>query len=235
MSICSKCIKTSLLKQISYTELGKLAVFEDTAVLLACCILAKNITIVPDAYYHYCMRNDSTTHQKNENFLSDLNRMYLYVSKMAERSPYVKNIHEGLDVFFVDQCLRGLSIYYDLSNAAQFPYYLYPEDFPNGTKIVIYGAGRVGKSYYQQFSKMNSIDIVAWIDKNPTTTKNNDYQISGVDTIGKKNFDILIIAVRFEEMAIQIRQNLIKKYNVNEKKIFWKKPIGILDRYIREV
>ena len=234
LSVCSKCIRTSLLKQISCSELRNMSFLEDTAMLLACCFLADSITIIPQALYYYYMRNDSTTHRKNDNILSDINKMYVYVKECATKSTYYDIIRDGLDVFFVDQCIRGLSIYYDLSDSAKFPYYLFPMRIPEGSKVIIYGAGRVGESFYLQFSNMEGIKVVAWVDKNVADCRGGIGKVCVVDNVLKYEYDILIIAVRYEEMAMQIKQNLINYYGMQENKIVWVKPAGILDEYIRK-
>ena len=37
-------------------------------------------------------------------------------------------------------------------------------------KVVIYGAGRVGRDYYAQISRYSSCTILAWIDSYPENT-----------------------------------------------------------------
>lgn len=231
-SICSKMIRTSVAKKVVEDMNYKMRIYEDMTLITCCSILADNIVILPEVFYHYCMRTESTTHSTNLSFLKDVNYMYNTIRKYSEGQSNEEEIREGLDWFLVDQCIRGLSIYYDLKPSGQFPYYLFPDDViaPN-SRIIVYGAGRVGTSYIRQFMAENKYQIVGWVDKNTEKLPVKGITVSNIDSIEHTEFDYIVVAMKFKGMFDDICETLSDKYKVDKCKIIWKKPQGILDAY----
>lgn len=235
LSICSKCIRREILNKAYTDDILTMDMLEDTALLLSCCVYANSVYISSDSFYHYCMRNNSKTHNYNLFFLQNLNKMYCNVLTCANSNIYFDVIKKGLDAFFIDQCIRGVSIYYNLNENVRFPYYIFSKiKYLKGKKIIIYGAGRVGKSYYLQLTNEGDCEVVGWVDKNINEKNHILPNVKAVESINSVEYDYIIIALKFAEMAEQIKRELIDKYDVKEDSVIWEKPKGILDRYIKK-
>ena len=91
-------------------------------------------------------------------------------------------------------------------------------------RIIIYGAGRVGKDYYSQLVKFEKIKIVSWIDKKPDSYSYPYYAIRSLKTINTKRYDYIIIAVLNENIKEEIIAEL-KEINIPIEKMIWRKPI----------
>lgn len=93
---------------------------------------------------------------------------------------------------------------------------------PNGSKIVIYGAGKMGKNYYQSIRSSNRLDIVAILDaKSDSLLKGwSDIPILEPQMIAALKYDYVLIAVEEEKIANAIA-NELHKYETDEKKIIW--------------
>lgn len=62
--------------------------------------------------------------------------------------------------------------------------------------VVIYGAGKVGKSYYKSAIAEGECRVVAWVDKNAEEIQKKEMlPVSNTDILPTVDFDILIIAV----------------------------------------
>ena len=112
--------------------------------------------------------------------------------------------------------------------------YLFPYKLvPRGSKIVIYGAGEVGKDFYLQLNQLDNISksnkstysdekfyhIKAWVDRAFDGYEVNppfDY----VKNVNKYDFDYIIIAVVRPNMAESIKKDL-KQMGIPESKIVW--------------
>ena len=95
-----------------------------------------------------------------------------------------------------------------------FPYHLFrPHD-----RIVLYGAGEVGKSFYHQGKYQGFVDIVALVDSKPKTGQ--EMEILTAEALAGLEFDYVLIAVRFEHIADEIRKRLLA-LGVKEEKIKW--------------
>ena len=90
-------------------------------------------------------------------------------------------------------------------------------------KIILYGAGKVGKSYYEQFKQFN-VNVVLWVDKNAEFLGDN--RISSVDRISDFEQENIIVAIESEKVALTISNELNEKYGVDRNRIIWKRPLG---------
>ncbi len=85
-------------------------------------------------------------------------------------------------------------------------------------RIILYGAGDVGRDYYTQFAD-SSVDVVSWIDKNWSNLKNDISCIESIEAGITKDFDYIVIAIRNKEVVSQIKKRLISEYDVEESKV----------------
>jgi glycosyltransferase involved in cell wall biosynthesis len=84
-------------------------------------------------------------------------------------------------------------------------------------RIILYGAGEVGQTFYNQIKNSRCCRLVLWVDKN---YKNLGPPVKSPDTIMKTNFDKVIIAVLDKGVADSIRDYL-KSMNVDDDRIIW--------------
>jgi len=96
-------------------------------------------------------------------------------------------------------------------------YYLFPFDkVPKNSRIVLYGAGVVGKQFYDQITETHFCEIVLWLDKSA-----DGMLAKKPETIASLNvddYDIVVIAIENENIAGDIK-NFLRSYGVSETKI----------------
>lgn len=95
-------------------------------------------------------------------------------------------------------------------------------------RLIIYGAGNVGKDIYAQLSKYESCNIVGWVDKNYQKYAYPYCKVKSPDEINILEYDVLIIAVLRKKLADSIRQELVDK-GVIEEKIIWLPVVKLTD------
>ena len=97
-----------------------------------------------------------------------------------------------------------------------FPY----DDLPKETRVIIYGFGQVGYSYWKYINDTQCMQIVGLADKD--FLKMQEYEdVYSIDELIKKDHDYIIIAVENEETAIKIREDM-RNLNIDEKRILWR-------------
>lgn len=91
-----------------------------------------------------------------------------------------------------------------------FPY----EDVKNGEKIIVYGAGQIGKSVVASLREDNYCEVVAWIDKHPCSDEIHtpDYLNSGIE------YDHVVIGTLNRKFASEMKTKLIEM-GIEESKI----------------
>lgn len=228
--IWNKLIRTGLLKEIYLCQSNDINFGEDAASVYSCCALANKIVVTHDIFYHYVMRTDSIVRTADKNYLCNLNEMYLFMYKNFQKSSYSMILKEQLDLLLVQLCMWGINYMLDLSPRAVIPYYKFPLDkIANGNRLVIYGAGRVGQAYYRQFAADKSIKVVGWVDLRHEYYREKGFQVKSIDIIEYLEYDYIVLAFRYMDMADQVKELLISKYHVDENKLVWHEPVNILD------
>lgn len=90
------------------------------------------------------------------------------------------------------------------------------------SKIVLYGAGFVGRMFKNQIEISEYCDIVLWADKNYEKIRSTKYlPVSPPSEIQDIEYDYLVIAVEKKNMADAIKKELLP-LGVPEEKIVWK-------------
>ena len=85
-----------------------------------------------------------------------------------------------------------------------FPY----AEVPMGSRIVIYGAGKVGTECYEVQNKLGVYDIVAWVDREGERIRAD---VRFPDVLSECDFDYIIIAVESKKVYSEICAELDKK------------------------
>lgn len=88
-------------------------------------------------------------------------------------------------------------------------------------RIILYGAGVLGRSLHERIREEGRSQIVGWVDK--MTKQDADYpaEVSDVSFISDKEYDQIVIAVMKEEVATEIA-NELEVLGVPNHKIFWR-------------
>lgn len=92
--------------------------------------------------------------------------------------------------------------------------------------IVLYGAGKFGRRLYRKIKDVGKTNIITWVDKQLKADE-MDYpaEVSGIDTIQEAEFEQIVIAVMKEEVAEEIKQELLAA-GIPTEKIFWHRAYG---------
>jgi prephenate dehydrogenase len=122
--------------------------------------------------------------------------------------------------------MTGLQRRYEIKKKLfyRFPY----EVIENNARIILYGAGNVGQSYYEQIYDNVYCNLISWVDKDYDKCHDLGVQIKNIDSILESDFDIILIAVKNNLMAKDIINNLMK-IGIDPTKIVWKEPKLLLD------
>lgn len=180
------------------------------------------VSSISTCYYHYRVRNDSLSHKREGiNLLLKEDSLTFYlVSLMHELYPDISsNIIENWVLKRKMLQLKNALKQYDFN----IPFYKYPSvKTLFEKKIIVYGAGAVGRDYIMQLSEYEEISIVGWVDKNAA---NYDYEFRRVNEVSYIQYiewDMIIVAVLNEKIAETIKNDLVKQYGIEERKIVWK-------------
>ena len=111
------------------------------------------------------------------------------------------------------------------NNSYVFPYHFFKQD----SKVLIYGAGNVGKKLYEKALKDKYVNIIGIVDINAEAISWK-YPIDRVDIIEEKEYDFILISVENKKIYEEIRNLLVEKM-VPENKIVWFGKMTRKERY----
>ena len=212
-NLVTKLFKRNVIS-VSQEKVNGVFYGEDMAVTFESYYLAESISVINKPYYHYRQCNHSITHKKDVMLLSKLNEMYAYMKKLFESKNAGCLIQQELDRYFIRTINDVMPKVTGSEEIYNIKYLLPYKD--KGKKIVLYGAGRIGKDFCKQV--INAGMTCYWTDSNWKKIDNSC--IISVEEALKKEFDKIVIAIKNEEI-VQNVCNELKNKGVPESKIIW--------------
>ena len=128
--------------------------------------------------------------------------------------------------------LYGERIAYTHKVNYEFPF----DRVKKGTKIAIYGAGIVGKEYVKQIRNSGWGEVVLWVDNAWKNYVKEGFGVEPIDALLKCEYDCVVIAVRAQKIANEIKENLLN-WGVDENKIIYEMPldgIGMRNEFLKD-
>ena len=187
---------------------------EDVAILFPCILDAKKIVIMEWAKYHYRLHSQSVTANMRPDFYENVSRLYLYLYDKFKESEYHEVLLPQLDQYMRMMVRCGnLDAFIDAERKV-FPF----DKITQNAKVVLYGAGHVGKMFYYQIKQTNYCQIVAWLDKNKNGELVCGFNIDKPEAIWRNVFDYVVIALEDDNVIEKIRRDLLSK-GINSNKI----------------
>ncbi|MBE6099331.1 MAG: hypothetical protein E7197_04685 [Anaerovibrio sp.] len=102
--------------------------------------------------------------------------------------------------------------------------FLFPfEKVPLGSKILIYGAGELGQSYFRQMMYTQYCTVVGFVDKNFKQYTSRQFNVYSPDIIRELDFDYVILAFKSVGNLPEVNR-ILQENNVSQEKIIF---IGI--------
>ena len=230
-SQCTKIYRSNILKNIINRIPVKMRIGEDCLLNIIYMLEAKSIYISKKAYYHYRIHSESTVHSICEDYLNQVNILYSEMKAVFKDLENHEVLLRQLDKMIVSLAINGLNYKIGLSGSTYIPWYTFDIKGLDGKRIVLYGAGAVGKDYFFQIQKQTSMKLVLWVDQKYQELSTDNHRVSDVAMISNTEFDQILVAVKHESLAKKIIDDLSENYSVPRNCITWKQPkeIYILD------
>lgn len=216
-SLCSKIIKRELfVAQINDIKDLGIHYGEDAAVIYPIVLKTQNIAFIGECYYYHRQRKNNVIPQyiSDDYYYDKVYELYSYLRNVFIESQYREQLIRQLDYFYIASVRLGKIRYGDLSFEEE---YIFPFDkVRKGSRVILYGAGKVGQTFYKQLKRLNYCELVGWVDQNPLIYNNFDIQYP--EYISKLEYDLLIISID-SPITSEIVKNELCKRGIDENKI----------------
>lgn len=221
-SIWSKLFKREFIKKCYSPLPNEQQYGEDLLCLCRCILESHRIVLIKKAMYHYVIGENTLSHLKyNEYMIKEVRLWNCFINILQEYNCY--EFLKGSAYYFLKNRMIDV-ISADSSIKIPIPQFYYKDlDLIRHKKIVIFGAGKVGRDYYTQISKYQYCEIVAWIDSNWYEYHFDYAEVVNIEKVLSIQWDLVIIAVKDKVIGMEI-MDLLVKMGVDIEKINWQEP-----------
>lgn len=176
--------------------------------------------------YMYLWRLDEVYPEYQASYMEDSRRAKI-IHYSGEKKPWQHPDLEMADAFWE---MARKTVYYEeilFHNIAPhkqsnlFQNHIFPfEKMPKGSRIILYGAGDVGKTLYAQNEVTNYVKILLWVDKNPEKVSVEAGLVCGLEELLRfpQVYDSILIAIKDERICREVKENLVAQ-GISEDKI----------------
>lgn len=105
------------------------------------------------------------------------------------------------------RCIKGMLLY-------KFP----KRKVKRNTDIVIWGAGNMGKAYFEYINCFKYCNVILWCDSNYAVKMGEGLDVKSPEIIGKYKFDYVVIAIESVYASKNVK-NILINMGIDEKKI----------------
>lgn len=219
-----KLFKTVLARKVFEEIEPKIYFGEDAEFMYRYILQCKSIRVTELCKYYYRMRGSSASHSAHNDFMTNLNILYLSMRKAFIGHPCEARLMEQLQAYIAHYLctVPGRMGFSEKTRFIKYVNPMYNELLDK--KVALYGAGVVGKDYYLHMIR-NGISPAIWVDRRYNELQSN-YQIKPIEELLTAEYDCIVIAVLEKELAEGITDELIE-LGINQKLIIWKQPIRV--------
>ncbi len=134
-----------------------------------------------------------------------------------------ENIRQEIEKKFMVQKLVDI-IHPSFWEKVNLHSYIFPfEKVEHNKKVIIYGAGTVGKAYINQLTATKYAEIVLWCDSSFRDYEWLDWEITNPEEIMNCQYDYIVIAIKNKKVAMEILNTLVKM-GIAKDKMIWRSP-----------
>lgn len=218
--IWNKMFKTEKLRNVAKRVTDSIIIGEDIAYNLGYLFECEKISVKNHIGYHYIMADRRKAKNKYEYKKMYMSLGYLrdVLDEMSDNKPIViKNITDTVYHHLFELLLDEEGVSRKKNRIFYYPYF----GRLRGKKIILYGAGDVGKSYYQSIIKEPEVELVAWVDKDAIQICNNQFlPVKEINSITELEYDYIIVGVNHKPLYEQIQMELVGM-GCKEENILW--------------
>lgn len=204
--MCNKLFKKDRLSALMEKTDKRIYDGEDAAVVYPYLLSSNEVVISDNCKYHYILHKDSASFKTRKD--AYLNASYLYQELYR---CFLESKYQNLLLPQLDQYMRRLIWKMDPAQYLNINSFVFPyRDVEPGSRIILYGMGKMGNAFYQQIKQMGYCEIVAWADRNAGCFMEDCTLVDRIlpEQIKAYSFDYIVIAVEHQTVRSKIAETL---------------------------
>lgn len=220
-SVCDKLFRRSVLKEAIEGIDSQLTLGEDGAIVYGFVARADKIVVIHQAWYHYVQRENSANKTYGLAAFEKLYRLKNCLMDQYRGLGIEKEMTGQVDYYVKEFLYRVIEKLYQFDLRGIM--YLFPyEAVPPKSKVILYGAGNIGRSYWKSLQVEDYAEVVGWVDKNYAELRKFGIPAESLEDAISKKYDFVVIAINDKDVVKEIKNTLLS-CGVQKEKIVWKK------------
>ena len=222
-SVCCKFIKKELAKKAIERLDERLTYGEDGAFVLALLLKAQNLYVCKEAWYHYEQHQASQNKNYGEHAWQKLQLLKECMDKIGREADISEKVQEQIDYYiksYLIELERKILRIKVPSRIYAFP----TRQIGINKKIIVHGAGEVGKQYVKFLQNSMEYELIAWTDKKSEKPFVTCDEPCSLETLKGLDYDFAILAATDCKVRKQMKEDM-RAQGVPEKKILDCNPI----------
>lgn len=202
---------------------------EDVSVVYPYMLKIDSMIILEECYYYHRQYDNHVAFYTNQrDYEEKIEALYCYLKQCFVKHEERNVLLRQLDSYYLySLMIKSFSTYKNITQQGLpsfFEQYLFPfQHVEKNSRIVLYGAGKVGQSFYRQLLKSSYCKNIIWIDKNY-----KKYQLLGLPVEGQEmitaDVEYCVIAIADKNVANQIKKELLD-LGIPKEIMVWESPI----------
>lgn len=206
ISMCTCLFKSDFCRTNVQKIRNNLNIAEDYLFLMIALLNAESFSAIPYRGYHYRCNLSSITYTV-KNVKEQLRLAYEAADKAISQCSYNQEELRKKNRLFMFHAFM-LTDYKEILKMEKN--YLFPySKIIKGSKVVIYGAGRLGKQIYNAIKYCNEYKIIGLADKNWKLYREQGLEVLSPEEVLGLSFDYIIIAVTYINVRNEIKKGLM--------------------------
>lgn len=210
ISMWAYLFKANFAREIIQKIDDKIKTSEDYTFLMFALLKAESFAAISYRGHHYRSNINSKTHTL-KNMKELLQPVYETVDSEINKSRYNECNREILKKKNILHTYHALMLkdygkLVEVSDDFLFPY----SKVKRGSKILIYGAGKLGKQIYGVIKDNSNYKLVGMLDKNWELYKNQGMNVKAPEDILSLEYDYVIIAIVYVNVKNQVKKDLVE-------------------------
>ncbi len=193
---------------------------EDGAMVYGMIPRCNSVAVMEGCYYHYRIHPGSMATSYNTGTFERLQLLKSYFEREFKETGIWEQQKAGVHKILFMFLMQAMKAMYDLDMGYQFPFSMIDKEW----RIVLYGAGVIGKCYYNSLKTAGYANLALWADKNYLSLQEQGYPVESPEDILRASYDYVLIAIEGKQNYEQIKDELVA-LGVDERKILWEAPV----------
>lgn len=198
-------IRKEILQKVQVLVDDRLSMGEDYICIWLCLLRAKSVRLIHESGYYYVQRSTSLSYSAAKDEKYKLKVWYQQLKHSLELSNAPNAVMKAF-VFFTIRLvmMADYSLLLNQDREYLFPY----TKVRRKSKIVIYGAGKIGYHLIYALRENQDYIIVGLIDQDKKRLPIMGFEVNPVSSLVKMNYDYVVIAILDEDIARSVSEQL---------------------------